>query len=50
MMTLGRGLYFNKNANRKIEVFADADWTCSIIDRKSSTGYYTFVWGNLVTW
>ncbi|XP_028070908.1 uncharacterized protein LOC114273348 [Camellia sinensis] len=28
----------------------DADWTGSVIDRRSTSGYCTFVGGNLVTW
>ena len=48
-MTPGKGLYFKKNTDRKIEVFTDADWAGSIVDRRSTTGYCTFVWGNLVT-
>ncbi|KAL5854358.1 hypothetical protein ACOSQ3_004176 [Xanthoceras sorbifolium] len=48
--TPGKGLYFGKNNNRKIEVFADADWAGSPIDRRSTTGYCTYIWGNLVTW
>lgn len=28
----------------------DADWACSIIDRRSTSGYCTYVWGNMVTW
>ncbi|TYK23918.1 putative mitochondrial protein [Cucumis melo var. makuwa] len=36
---------------RNIEIFTDAaDWASSKIDRRSTTGYCTFVWGNLVTW
>ena len=31
-------------------MFTDADWAESLIDRESTIGYYTFVWGNLVTW
>ena len=28
----------------------DADWTGSAEDKRSTTGFYTYVWGNLVTW
>ncbi|KAL5851107.1 hypothetical protein ACOSQ3_006225 [Xanthoceras sorbifolium] len=45
-----QGLFFKKHSDRKIEVFADADWAGSIVDRRSTTGYCTYVWGNLVTW
>src|ERR1044072_7743493 len=48
--TPGRGLYFRKNSNRGIDVFTDADWAGCVTDRKSTTGYCSFVWGNLVTW
>ena len=48
--TPGKGLIFKKNSNRGIEVFTDADWAGSIMDRRSTSGYCTFVWGNLVTW
>lgn len=46
----GRGLFFKKTGQQGIEVFTDADWAGSITDRKSTSGYCTFVWGNLVTW
>lgn len=48
--TPGLGLFFGKDDDRKIKVFTDADWAGSIQDRRSTTGYCTFVWGNLVTW
>ncbi|RZC11556.1 Retrovirus-related Pol polyprotein from transposon RE1 [Glycine soja] len=48
--TPGRGLFFKKTGQQAIEVFTDAVWAGSITDRKSTSGYCTFVWGNLVTW
>lgn len=33
-----------------VESFTDADWAGDINDRRSTSGYCTFVWGNLVTW
>jgi hypothetical protein len=30
--------------------YTDADWVGSVTDRKSTSGYFTFVGGNLVTW
>ncbi|KAM6554182.1 hypothetical protein CsatB_014944 [Cannabis sativa] len=48
--TLGKSLFFKKTIERKVEVFTDADWAGSIDDRKSTSGYCTLVWGNVVTW
>lgn len=48
--TPGKGLFFIKTNERKVEAFTDADWACSVNDRRSTSGYCTFVWGNLVTW
>ena len=48
--TPGKGLFFKKNTERKVEVFTDADWAGSIDDRKSTSGYCTKIWGNVVTW
>ena len=31
-------------------MFTSADWAGSITDRKSTTGYCSYVWGNLVAW
>ncbi|KAB2632654.1 polyprotein (retrotrasposon protein) [Pyrus ussuriensis x Pyrus communis] len=33
----------------KIEGFTDADWAGDVTDRRSTSGYFTFVGGNLVT-
>ena len=46
----GKGLFFKKNEQRSIEAYTDADWAGSVTDRKSTSGYCTFVCGNLVTW
>ncbi|KAL6311476.1 hypothetical protein AAG906_012064 [Vitis piasezkii] len=46
----GRGLYFKKTSSREVEVFTDADWARSLTNRRSTTGYCSYVWGNLVTW
>ncbi|KAK2997364.1 hypothetical protein RJ639_025480 [Escallonia herrerae] len=45
----GKGLFFRKNEHRNLEAYTDADWAGSITDRKSTSGYCIFVWGNLVT-
>ncbi|XP_038902491.1 secreted RxLR effector protein 161-like [Benincasa hispida] len=48
--TPGKGLMFKKPDKRCIEAYTDSDWAGSVVDRKSTLGYFTFVWGNLVTW
>ena len=48
--SLGRGLLFKKGDSKKVEIYTDADWAGSTEDKKSTTGYCTYVWGNLVTW
>ncbi|KAH9718181.1 retrovirus-related pol polyprotein from transposon RE1 [Citrus sinensis] len=47
----GKGIIFAKNEDySNIEVYTDADWAESVSDRRSTSGYFTFVGGNLVTW
>ncbi|RVW47408.1 Retrovirus-related Pol polyprotein from transposon RE1 [Vitis vinifera] len=47
----GKGILFSKNVNHQsIEVYTDADWAGAVDDRRSTSGYFTFVGGNLVTW
>ncbi|WVY99969.1 hypothetical protein V8G54_026039 [Vigna mungo] len=48
--TPGRGILFKRNGNVKLEAYTDADYAGSIVDRRSTTGYCTFLGGNLVTW
>ena len=45
-----RGLMFFKNNHLRIDGYTDADWAGSKSDRKSTSEYFTFVGGNLVTW
>ncbi|PRQ49627.1 putative RNA-directed DNA polymerase [Rosa chinensis] len=47
----GMGVLFSKH-NNILDVcgFTDADWAGNITDRRSTSGYFTFVGGNLVTW
>ncbi|GAU31183.1 hypothetical protein TSUD_316080 [Trifolium subterraneum] len=35
---------------RNVSIFTNADWAGSITDRRSTSGYCAYVWGNLVTW
>ena len=46
----GKGILFKKNNHLRVEGYTDADWAGSINDRRSTSGYFTFVGGNLVTW
>ena len=46
----GKGLMFSKNDHVRVDGYTDADWAGNISDRKSTSGYFTFVGGNLVTW
>ncbi|KAM1418768.1 hypothetical protein ACFXTO_022388 [Malus domestica] len=38
------------NGSNHILAYTDADWVGNALDRKSTTGFCTFVEGNLVTW
>ncbi|KAL0553890.1 hypothetical protein IC582_007794 [Cucumis melo] len=48
--TPGKGLMFRKTDKKTIETYTDSDWAGSVVDRKSTSDYCTFVWGNFVTW
>ena len=48
--TPGKGLMFKKKGHLQVEAYTDADWAGNVIDRRSTSGYCTFVGGNLVTW
>lgn len=47
----GKGILFSKSTDcQKIEAYTNADWAGCIDDRRSTSGYFTFIGGNLVTW
>ncbi|KAH9726800.1 hypothetical protein KPL70_008430 [Citrus sinensis] len=46
----GKGLLFSKNNVSNIEGYTDSDWAGDQTTRRSTSGYFTFVEGNLVTW
>ena len=49
--SLGKGISFSKSDDhRKIETYTDVDCAGSLYDRRSTSRYFTFVGGNLVTW
>ena len=46
----GKGLMFSKNDHVRVDGYTDVDWARNISDRKSTSRYFTFVGGNLMTW
>ncbi|KAM2117662.1 hypothetical protein ACFX1Q_010747 [Malus domestica] len=46
----GKGILFKKNNHLRVEGYTDTDWAGSVDDMRSTSGYLTFVGGNLVTW
>ena len=47
----GKGILFTRKVDHQsIEVYTDADWAGVVDDRRSTSGYFTFVGSNLVTW
>ncbi|XP_061989783.1 secreted RxLR effector protein 161-like [Rosa rugosa] len=46
----GKGLMFSKHHCLEVSGYTDADWAGNITDRRSTSGYFTFVGWNLVTW
>ncbi|RDX69466.1 putative mitochondrial protein, partial [Mucuna pruriens] len=39
-----------KEGTLSMEIYTDADYAGSVVDRKSTSGYCMFLRGNLVTW
>ena len=48
--TFDHGIMFRRGKHLEIHGYTDADWAGNPIDRRSTSGYFTFVGGNLVTW
>ncbi|XP_028945711.1 uncharacterized mitochondrial protein AtMg00810-like [Malus domestica] len=48
--SIGRGILMKRNDNTQVVGYCDVDWAGNQIDQKSTSGYCTFVGGNLVTW
>lgn len=44
----GKGLLFARHYHLKVEGYTNADWAELASDRRSTSGYYTFVGENLV--
>ncbi|XP_071708044.1 uncharacterized mitochondrial protein AtMg00810-like [Rutidosis leptorrhynchoides] len=47
---VGHGVLLKNNGHLKTQIYTDAGWGCEKGDRKSTSGYFTLVGGNLVTW
>ena len=45
-----KGILFKKNDTLALEAYTDVDYAGSIVDRRSTTRYCTFLGGKLVTW
>ncbi|RVW35065.1 Retrovirus-related Pol polyprotein from transposon RE1 [Vitis vinifera] len=45
-----KGLLYENQGHLQVDVFTDANWAGSVIDKRSTSRYCTFVGGNLVTW
>ena len=46
----GNGILFTKNVDcQNVDAYSDADWAKAIDERRSTSGYFTFVGGNLIT-
>ncbi|KAJ0927704.1 putative RNA-directed DNA polymerase [Helianthus annuus] len=48
--TTSYGILFQPNKHLKIQAYTDADWAGDKGNRRSTSGYFTLVGGNLVTW
>ena len=46
----GRGLLYQRHGHLRVEAYSDAGYAGDRGDRKSTSGFCTFVGGNLVTW
>ncbi|KAI5327810.1 hypothetical protein L3X38_027206 [Prunus dulcis] len=45
-----RFLIFRKLGHLDVKGYTDADWASNTIDRHSTSGYFTFIGGNFITW
>ncbi|XP_071686825.1 uncharacterized protein [Rutidosis leptorrhynchoides] len=48
--TVGNGVVFKKNGHLEAQVYTDASWAGEKGDRRSTSGFFTIVGGNLVAW
>ncbi|XP_062085916.1 secreted RxLR effector protein 161-like [Humulus lupulus] len=45
-----KGILFSNHGHLEVKGYIDVDWAGSADDIRSTSGYFTFVGGNLVTW
>ena len=48
--TPGQGVLYENKGHTHIVGYCDADWVGSPADRRSTSGYYVFMGGNLISW
>ena len=48
--TAGKGVLYRNHGHLNLHAFTDADWGADRDSRKSTSGYFTLVGGNLVSW
>ncbi|XP_010259778.1 PREDICTED: coiled-coil domain-containing protein 94 homolog isoform X1 [Nelumbo nucifera] len=48
--TPGKGILYSSHGHLKVEAYVDANWTGCIDDKRSTSSYWTFVRGNIVSW
>ena len=48
--TSGQGLLYEKRGHTQVVGYTNVDWAGSPIDRHSTSGYYVFIGGNLISW
>jgi len=46
----GKGILFKRNGRLNIEAYTDVDYAGSLVHKRLTNGYCTFLVGNLVTW
>lgn len=46
---IGHAFLFKKFRNREVKIYTDASWVGNVNDRRSTTSYCSYVWGNFVT-